>query len=118
MCVDIDKDTSLPLMYTQLRNTLTEAGWVVSHSDPQDTYVVFEAPCHPVACIIHYMPEAATVYPNGSFLLKLRCSEETWKIATDTYPINKDTALIFMHKMNKLVAIHDIVKHEIHKDPF
>ncbi len=34
------KDIIIPKMYCQLRDTLLQSGWIISHSDVNDTYIV------------------------------------------------------------------------------
>lgn len=112
------KDIVLPKLYMELRNSLVQSNWVISHSDVTDTYVVLDAPNAAIACIIHYMPEAANVYPNGSFLLKVRTDEGTWKLSTDTYAIDDDIVAVFIKKLTTLNQIYNLVKHEITKGVF
>lgn len=114
----MSKDIMLPKLYTELRKSLLMSGWTISHSDANDTYVVLDKPESAIACIIHYMPEAKNVYPNGSFLLKIRADEGTWKLSTDTFPINDDISLVFIHKLSKLNKIYDIVDDDLTKDAF
>lgn len=114
----MSKDIVLPKLYMELRNTLIQSNWVISHSDAADTYVVLTAPDDSLSCIIHYMPEAKTVYPNGSFLLKIRADEGTWKIQTETHAIDDDVVGLFIKKMTTLARIYAIVKDDIRKDPF
>lgn len=110
------KDIVIPKMYCQLRDTLLQSGWIISHSDVNDTYIVLIPPEGTISCILHYMPEAKTVYPNGSFLLRLR--SDTWKIQTDTCAIDENTSKDFIRKLTQLNKIYEHVKFDLFKEVF
>lgn len=110
------KDIVIPKLYCKLRDTLLQSNWIITHSDVNDTYVVLVSPDSTVSCILHYMPEATTVYPNGSFLLRLR--SDTWKIQTDTCPIDEQVSKDFIRKLSQLTKIYQHVKHDLFKEVF
>lgn len=112
------KDIHLPKMFTNMRDTLLQAGWYVAHSDPADTYVVLGHADHMIRCVLHYMPDASTVYPNGSWTLRIAADEGTWKVQSGTYAIGLDVAALFSAKYIKIKSMHDIIKHDCHMEPF
>ena len=112
------KDLHLPKMYSIMRDTLLQAGWTVVHGDPADTFVVLGNDYSRVRCILHYMPAASKVYPNGSWCLKIAADEDTWVCNTATYPIDTGTATLFTDKFKIIKQIHDLLKHDMNKDPF
>ena len=117
----MSKDIMLPKLYTELRKSLLMSGWTISHSDANDTYVVLDKPESAIACIIHYMPEAKNVYPNGSFLLKIRADEDTiGKWQTCTMAIDDSIVSLFTHHLKNVMSIYSILKSDIEttKDPF
>lgn len=111
------KDIVLPKLYTGMRDIMLQAGWVITHSNPEDTFVVLVAPDNRVRCVLHYMPECKTVYPEGTWTLKLNTDEGTWVAETATRPIEQDTTA-FMSDYRRLVSISVILKDQIKKDPF
>lgn len=111
------RDIILPKLYTTMRDTLLQADWLVSHSDPSDTFVVLVSPDNVVRCVLHYMPECQMVYPNGTWTLKLNTSDETWTVETATREIEVDSNP-FMADFRRLTAISVILKDQIQKDPF
>lgn len=112
------KDLHLPKMFTIMRDTLLQAGWNVVHSDPADTFVVLGNDYSRIRCVLHYMPAASTVYPNGSWTLKIAADEHTWTCNTATFPINTDTHILFPVKFTLMKRVYDTIKHDINKDPF
>jgi hypothetical protein len=111
------KDINLPKLYTSLRDTLLQADWVTTHTNPEDTFVVLVSPDNVLRCVLHYMPECSNVYPDGSWTLKLNTDEGTWQVETATRPICNDTTL-FMADFRRLTSISVILKDQISKDPF
>lgn len=111
------KDAILPKLYTKMRDTLLQAEWHTVHSDPEDTFVVLVSPDNVIRCVLHYMIECTSVYPDGSWTMKLNTDEGTWQVETATRPISENTAA-FMHDFCKLSSIGKLLKDEIKKDPF
>lgn len=111
------KDITLPRLYTALRDTLAQGGWVVTHSDPADTFVAMVSPCGRIRCVLHYMHECRSVYPNGSWTLKLNTDEGTWTVETDSRAISEDPKP-FIDDYTRLNSISVILKDQIKKDVF
>lgn len=111
------KDINLPKLYTSLRDTLSQGDWVCTHSDPADTFVVMVSPDNSIRCVLHYMPECNSVYPDGTWTLKLNTDDDTWKIETFARPITSDPKP-FMDDFVRLNSISVILKDQIKKDPF
>ena len=111
------KDILLPKMYTAMRNTLLQANWTTTHSSPDDTFVCLTSPDNVIRCVLHYMPECKSVYPDGSWTLKLNTDEGTWVAETATRPI-EDNSNPFMSDFRRLMSISVILKDQIVKDPF
>ena len=111
------KDLLLPKLYTAMRDTLLQAGWTTTHSSPDDTFVCLTSPDNVIRCVLHYMPECKSVYPDGSWTLKLNTGDGTWVAETATRPI-EDNSNPFMSDFRRLLSISVILKDQIVKDPF
>ena len=111
------KDLLLPKLYTTMRDTLLQANWTTTHSGPDDTFVCLTSPDNVIRCVLPYMPECKSVYPDGSWTLKLNTDEGTWVAETATRPI-EDNSNPFMSDFRRLMSISVILKDQIVKDPF
>ena len=111
------KDIILPRLYTTMRDTMFQAGWVASINNPEDTFVVLIDPTDTIRCVLHYMPECKTIYPDGTFTLKLNADEDTWTVETSTRPITEHSAS-FIEDFTRLQDIAKILKGQLKKVPF
>lgn len=111
------KDIILPRLYMLMRDTLLEANWSLTHSSPEDTFVVLLSPDNKIRCVLHYMYECRNVFPDGTWTLKLNTDEGTWVVETATRPICNDSNP-FMSDFRRLISISDILKDQIQKEPF
>lgn len=111
------KDITLPNLYTMLRDTLTESGWIVTHSNPTDSFIVLHSPDSRVRCVLHFMEEACNVYPDGTWTLKLNCDDGTWTVETASRPIDIDGKQ-FMADFIRLTKIHTVLAGQMKKDMF